>query len=523
MPASASNSWRLSVKEIDRSSTVIGEAGSIGAMVIRAPKGPKVPIKINKGEEKRITDIFGKPSSTYPDIWEAIEYCKQDALWIAAPYDENSGSELGGVLVTDAGTEALADGVDPDLVSSYSFNSDNEYFALLAKSPYTDDLAVKVTYNTDTTFFTIALYKTEDSGVTYSLVDSYTVSLVENQKDGFGKNIYIEEIFEDNDYLQVVRNSTYDIGNGFVDDSTYVAFAGGAREEPESSDLVASWDYFKQIRKYAADIFMDPTADPSVVTAFDSLRSSYQKYSFYIMAMPSGENSTTAIATKEGYGVNNAGLAFYWNQGKVRDTYNNSSFWTSLIGRVGVKLAQMSDIYNGGAPAWQDENNHGGQLGSGIIEMEYDPTETELEALDTAGINPIVQYPSYGTMIVSQRTAQSPNNLSDSSWIAHRRLFDYIISNVMNQVLVYQIVKLNDELHRRLAVSKTSIIMDPILAENLLAEYIAQCDTNNNDANTLAQRKFILTLGVKVTPFSETVQLEFVNVGQTVSVSEVIG
>jgi hypothetical protein len=517
---SITGTWRLNVKEIDRSSTVQGDALTTGAMVIRASRGPVKPVKIYKGEEKRILDIFGKPSSTYPDVWEAIQFCYQDDIWISAPYADDA--LLGGVLVTENGTEALSTGIDPDSLDDYSFSSDNEWFVLTSKSPSADWLGVTVERNTSNGFFTITLYETDDGGTTWTEIEDYEVSLVENETNGFGENIYITEVLEDNDYLQVVVNSDADLAP-FTDDTSIVAFDKGDRGTTITiTELNTGWDYFKSSSTYPAGIFMDPTSDSGIVTTFNTLRNTYQKYAFYIMPLPSTETASSAVTTKQGYGVNNAGLAFYWNYGKVKDTYNNSSFWTSLIGRVGVKLAQMADIYNGGAPAWIDENNHGGQLGPGILEMKYDPTESELQTLDEEGINPIVYYPGYGYMVVSQRTAQSPNNLSDTSWIAHRRLFDYIQSNIIQQVLVYQIVKLNDDYHRRLATSKGRLIVDPVLAEGLLADYAIVCNENNNDATARSQRKFIYDLFVKVTPYSETIEFRFTNVGQSVDIQELI-
>jgi hypothetical protein len=517
------STWRITTKSIDRSSTVRGEAGSVGAMAIRSLKGPVKPVKIFKGEEKRIIDLFGKPSVTYPDVWEAIEYNKQDDMWISAPYD--TSARLGGVLVTDTGSVALSTGVTPSALSSYSFNSADEYFVLTSRSPYADDLGVIITYSSTTTFFTIVLYRTSDGGTTWETIDTYIVSTTVNQKDGFGKNIYIEDIFdEDHDYLLAKVNSSGDISNGFVDDTSRVSFASGTRGSTITiTELTAGWAYFQEINNYPADIFMDPTTNSGIPAIFNTLRTTYQKYSYYIMPLPASETPSTSITTKSGYSINNSGLAFYWNRGKVRDTYNNSSFWTSLIGRVGKKLAQMEDLYNGGAPYWEDENNHGGQLGSGILELEYDPTESQLESLDVAGINPIIFDPIRGVMIVSQKTGQTATTLSDTTYIAHTRLFDYIKTNIITNVLNYQVGKLNDELHRRMAVSKGTTLLDPILADNLLAEYEIQCDLNNNTTTTMADRKFIYTVGVKVTPYSETITFEFVNVGQTVTLSEVIG
>ena len=308
----------------------------------------------------------------------------------------------------------------------------------------------------------------------------------------------------------------------FVDDSARVDAGGGSRGDAITlTELTLGWNYFQQKNNYPADIFMDASADPGIPALFDTLRGTYQKYSSYLLPLPN-EAISTALATKAGYSINNSGLAFYWNYAKVRDSYHNSSFWTNLMGRVGKKYAQMSNVFNGLAPSWVDENNHGGQLGGNILELAYDPSEDELSQADAAGVNPIIFDPGYGVMVVSQRTAQSPNTLSDTSWIAHRRVFDYIISNTIVQILVYQITKLNDETHRQLAVSKGQTLIAPILALNLLAQGIPKCDRENNTDDVLARREFVFTWGVRVTPFSEKIILNFVYGPQGVDVEELI-
>ena len=520
-----SDSWRISVNDIDQSQTINSSPGNTGAMVIRSSKGPLKPIYVNAAKEKTIVDIYGEPSVTYPDVWEAIQYNKTAPMWISAPYA--SDALLGGVIVSAAGTVAFNDseGTIPASIADFTFADSTEYFILTSISPYADDLGVKISYDDVSLLFTILLYRTADSGTTWVLIDSYKVSMTSGTLDGFGQNVYVEEIFDQDpltsNYLQAQVNATGAF-TSFVDDVATVALSGGSRGTTTTiTEWKVAWNYFQNKRIYEADIFMDPTADGDIPAEFDTLRSTYQTYSEYLLPLPQ-EAAATAVSTKAGYSIDERGLAFYWNRARVKDTYNNSSFWTTLIGRIGGKHAQMKDVYNGLAPSWIDENGHGGQLGSGILELKYDPSESELETFDDNGINPIVFDFAYGVMIVSQKTGKSPTVLSDSSWIAHSRMFDFIVSTVKEQVLVYQITKLNDDAHRQLAYSKTDQIMSPISALNLVSEYGIQCDRGNNDDVALAARKFVLTLAVKVTPFSETIVFNFVQVGQTQEVSNYI-
>lgn len=401
-----------------------------------------------------------------------------------------------------------------------SDQSANVYFTVFSKSPHIDDQSIKVTYSADTSLFTVVVNQ-KDNRNRWKEVVNKEVSIEPDTINGFGENVYIEEVFEDDDYIMVIDNSL--AYSTFTNDANAVAFACGSRGSAITSvELQAGWDYFKLKNKYPVTIFMDVTSDSSIPAIFDTLRTSYQKYKDYILPLPIGDDWDDAITTKQGFSLNNEGLKIYWNWAKIKNTYFNNKFWTSLIGRVGIKYAQMRDIFNGLAPSWIDENSHGGQLGSGIIEMKYDPDEDMLEELDKAGINPIIFDQSYGVMAVSQKTAQSPLTLSDTSYIGHSRLFDFIISNVINNVFVFQITKLNDTEHQEKARSLTQQILDPILGASLLNEAVAKCDDENNNDIVKAERNFVLDIVVKVTPFSEKLTLRFTNIAQTETVADFI-
>jgi hypothetical protein len=605
-----SQSWRISTIENNLNSTAIPTVGNVGASVIRASKGPVKPVKIYKGQEQRLLSIFGKPSSSYPDIWDAVEFCKKADLWISAP---SKNGLYGGVLVTKTGTVPLTSGlssistvpftalpveetlgtgdgstvtfsatltdktyynnttidIEVDGVSinvtatdvstevlsttpnvgsgtyvrttgvltftfssapisgqaitvTYTTNRANDvYYALFSAYPYADDLAVKITEASSV--FTITAYQKDSNGNYIDLPDSpYYASLTANTKDGFGKNIYIIDTFTDDDYITPVINTALTFTT-FTDDTSIVDFDGGSRGATITiTELTTGWNYFQFPTKYAADIFFDCTADSGVPALFSTLRGTYQKYSAYLLPLPN-TNSATAISNKSALSVSNRGIYFYWNWGKVQDYYNNSYFYSALMGRVAGKHADMVDVFNGLAPSWIDENNHGGQLGSGILELVNDPTESELEALDTAQINPIIFDPNYGVMIVSDRTSLS--TLSDYSYIGHSRTADFIISNVVAQALPFQLTKLNDLNHRGQVRSKAELIVNPLLRApySLLRDARVVCDETNNGDEVLAKREFHLDLYVQFSPFSETIRFVFTNIGQNTTIDEVLG
>jgi hypothetical protein len=526
--------YRIQINEIDRSQSVQTDINAIGAMVVRASRGPSVPRFFSTGRSQEILDWFGAPDASNPDIWNAIEYNNKAPIWLVTP--KSTTDRVGGVIVAATGVFPLvaADPADADHpnqtldddgftdteIGTFTFsNETTDYFVLLDRTPCAEDhVGVFITHDNATHLFTIKIYS--DVSGAYELYSEHVVSMDPLSIGDFGKSNYIGNVLANHPLVQVLVNPGNTGTGGFLNTTVIQPFVGSVRTAPAIADTVLAWNYFRQPRQYAAKVFMDTTCSSEVAAAFSTLRSSYQKYSSYIIYGAKGVDAAAVITAKAGLSLNSRGLAFYWNHGYV--SYGASKFWVPLVGRVGVKYAQMTNVYNGLAPFGVDENEHGGQLGSGIEQMEYDPSDDELLALEKAGINPVIFDPIYGVMICGQRTAISPGTISDDSYVGHSRLFDYLIENIQNQVLVYQVSKLNDDKHRKLAVLKGRSIIQPVREAGLLNDYLIKCDAANNNADVLAVKKFVYTVAVQVTPFSEWVTFNFIKAGQQITVEEAL-
>lgn len=414
-------------------------------------------------------------------------------------------------------TEAPA--VGSKIEVAYKTVKSGAYFAIFNKNPQVDDLAVKITKTTTNGEFVINLYK--KSGSVYNLINGFpkTFSMIANTKNGFQQNIYAPVLFKDSDFIEIVVNENA-VYSTFIDDTSNVLFAGGLRGTTSTAELTTGWDYFKQVNKYKADIFFDTTADAAIPNLFLALRNSYQKYAYYILPTTNVSYSD-AITAYSSTMVDHKGIAYYWGWGKIINPYTGSFMTSSLMGRRALRLADMFDVFNGLAPAWFNENGtHGGQLGSGIIEMFFDADEDAQELLYQARINPTVMHPVFGVVNTRERTSQSM--LSDYSSIGHVRLADYIVYNIITQALPYQLYKLNDYSHRTSVKSKIESIIAPTAGEpfNLLRDYIVKCDAENNNDEVLAREEFVVSVAVRFTPFSKYITLFFTNSAQGANVEE---
>ena len=395
--------------------------------------------------------------------------------------------------------------------------STDAYMAIFNKNAQTDDLAVKITAGASSRF-TLNLYK--KSGTVYNLLSDYPkiVSIIPGDEDGYKTNLYADILLKDSDYITAVVNTALTFST-FTIDTVDVLFTGGSRGLLNTIALTAGWDYFKST-KYVAKVFFDTTADSAIPAIFNTLRNSYQKYSYYILPTTNVSYSD-AITAYTSLMTDNKGIAFYWGWGKVVNSYTGGTIASSLMGRRALRLADMVDVFNGLAPAWYNENGtHGGQLGSGIIEMFFDADDDAQVLLEQARINPTVMHPTFGVVNTRERTSQSLQ--SDYSSIGHVRLADYIVYNIISQALPYQLYRLNDSSHRATVKSQIENIIRPTQAEpyNLLRDFLVKVDEENNNDEVLAREEFVVSVSLKFTPFSKYITLFFSNTAQGTDVKD---
>ncbi len=524
--------WRIEVNTQDLSTVPTGTAqGEIGGMVILSSKAAIDPVYFGVGQGSRIVDYFGKPSTTYPDVQEAIDYNAQYPLWVCSPVSTEDTRST--ILITSTGSDASDFALSPiaasTALSAYTFLGSNDFILLSSKSIGADDLGVKTSYDDSENIFTMEVHRKSTSG-TLTLLTTYNFSLDATKKDGFGNNIFIDNVLGSNDYFDYVVNPLGDPETlDMTADAAVVEFDGGNHIVPtdtslRDAQLVAGWAKFRDEKKYPAQVFMSSYDGATVVAEIDSLSKTYRKYDSFIIMFSEGLTVANAIAAKAGFAIDNSNIAFYWNRAVVNQNsiHYVGPLTRSMVGRIGIKFAAMQNVFDGLAPSYIDEGGHGGQLGMDISRMVYEVIGSNESDLDAAGINPLILDNVYGCMVAGQRTAKNPLQKSDYSWIGHARLFNYIIRNVINNVLVYQVTKLNDSTHRFQAQVRTEDIIKPILSQGILADAKILCNDKNNPPSVLQDRKFVLSLAVKVTPFSEFIQFNFINVGQLTDVQTVL-
>ena len=483
-------------------------------------------------------------AKTCTDVGEAYE---TQSLLIYGDYILNGIDSNGKpASITDTNTTSLQ--IDHEIL--YVVSASNFQFEKEDDENY--PLKKDINYNTMTFKVTEEVYPGEmmNGG-------EFTGSFYEKGKDSYGANIYWPNVLNDDDmtFIEIHPDKTFDedldshgiyTGTRIVDDkltydltntlvpTTYTLKLKGQRyvthaveQNVKDGTTGGSWrDEFQMVVKQgwteAFDsqyddvfIFMDPTGEEFVHTQHASL---VMTHKLAIAISPKNiskaEFANPSKITVTGRSKQTAQFA---GEFQYYDAYTGKSFWMKPIGDVGLMCARIYDFKMGGwPPAWYNYNDMGGQLPRAVLKARWNFSDTATKIMDEKGINPIVYNSADGLMVTSSKTTQDPNNLTDWSYLEHVMSFVLLKRDIRDNVMRQQIKKPIDDYW--MGVRQTQV--EAILAKRTTGSNKiwtkAICDIAgvNNDI-TKAARKFVIYVKVKVTPYSEFVELQFENVGQT--------
>lgn len=396
----------------------------------------------------------------------------------------------------------------------YGMNMSDTYFVLFDKDMQEDDLQIQVTLseNVDDAF-EIVVARYDPINLEYVEVNNspFVVGLSETSKDTYGDNIYIENIFGENQTLfdAHVVNSIID---GFMNDDSMVNLGGGSRGvEVDGADVANIYDQLIDTNKYQIKFCVDGTNYTEVINKFENLRNGYQKRCRFLYCTADVDgNDIVENPNTYNFGVTaNRGMYQYCLTWGIHvDTYQGNNFKCSNMGLIAGRLVDYlnNEANTNSAPAWIDENGVGGILGSSITKlMQENTAEDVLEELDNLNFNAIINDYNYGPMISGWRTRQVKK--TDLSNIPISSLVDTLIEQIEKNVLPSRIGKMIDEASYSVVRSGCNSILGTYA--NRLEDYYVWCDSENNTAEMRNQERLVVSVGIVPKKFARTILLNF--------------
>ena len=188
----ARNSWRFNFinENLSQFDEPEQSVGTLGYMVVRAPKGETKALYFPAGAADMIKNLIGVPSADYPDIQEAIEFNRNYGLYISAPAGNSAKypSYFGGQYFTKVGAlpfYKVTNKDNPNFEAAITFG--NEKVAVGAGLNATVDviLNTKVVGNTEVGF---SIDKNNQGAIVIDMIDPEVFKKVQHIDFNFWGN-----------------------------------------------------------------------------------------------------------------------------------------------------------------------------------------------------------------------------------------------------------------------------------------------------------------------------------------------
>jgi len=516
--------------EKDSSQVLRPISGEYMGMVLQVPYGPLNPTPItSEGDLLNYFSVTGKPIPAYKDYYEAIILLKQSPILACRPQGDAlfGGAEVEDSITTANTITAVVTG--PSDVGAYTFTSDRVQFAVFGANPSADNN----NYSIATVASTSGVANTFGLEVYYNsvLLETFYVSLVVGQKDGFGNSVYIEDVIKDRFDIQVFVNTSADLTVLPMLVANDVAFGGGVTISTFAtlSYTTAAWAKFEQYNENYTHYLVDCSCNSTIGKAVNGIAIAnwYQNVFTGIPSIKSTNKKatetlntwkTTALAYRDVNGVllnlnsDHTSLCGVW--GEVSDTYNNTTVWVSPVSTVAARRAFTNRSIGFSQAACGINLNRG--VTNDFIRLEQDVSSI-VDDLEAVQINALTFTPA-GKAIWNERTLQVA--YSNTSFQSHRILFSTLEENLENLIVTFNFTD-NNESTRGDLYRLVDDYLKPMKGIHI-DDYLIVCNTTNNTPALINLRKMKIQIAVIPFPKANKIVFEFIHARSGVTLTEVI-
>ncbi len=335
------------------------------------------------------------------------------------------------------------------------------------------------------------------------LVESWVCSMIEGTKDGYGNNIYVEDVLLQSEYIRA-----YEASSGLLypkEQTVSLTFAMGSDGSAVTdSSMITALGKFNNVNDAPITLMMDGGwATRAYQRAVDSLCSTRQDCVGILSTPYSTESASNYMTSISNYrkvtlNLNSSFSALYSPHVLINDKYNDRELYVSPDGYAAAVISRTFANYELWYPA---AGFRRGLLD--VLDVRRRFTKSELDALYDIQINPIRFAVGRGILIWGQKTLTTRPSSLDRLNV--RLLLIYIqpaIANTLEQNFLFEF---NDEITRSQATAVVANYMENIKTRRGVYAYKVVCDTTNNTPVVIDNNEMYLDLYIQPTKSVETI------------------
>ena len=192
----------------------------------------------------------------------------------------------------------------------------------------------------------------------------------------------------------------------------------------------------------------------------------------------------------------------YSNWVRVLDGFSTKPVWIPFSGfAAAIYTSNDAIVFPWGAPAGLNRG-----IVTGITDIAVNPQQKQRDLLYKISINPVVNFPNEGTVIMGQKTLLKAPSAFDR--INVRRLFLYLEKSVLNTSKFF-VFEPNTTFTRTRLVNTITPVFD--LAKNTqgIFDYLIVCNDTNNTPEIVDDNTLVVDIYIKPTRTAEFILVNF--------------
>jgi len=311
-------------------------------------------------------------------------------------------------------------------------------------------------------------------------------------------------------YATVSTAQTFALGSGSdaatVDGDRITSYGQFTNADAVNISLVMTGGHSTTVQQYVIDNIANSRKD---CVAFVSPPSS-------AVVNQSGSEVTniqswnTSLARSTSYAVADCGWKYMF------DKYNNTYRWIPLNGDTAGLCVYTDSVRD---PWFSPAGYNRGNL-KNVVKLAWNPNQTQRDSLYSIGINPVVTFPSNGTILYGDKTLQAKPSAFDR--INVRRLF-IVLEKTIAQAAKYSLFEFNDSFTQAQFVALVTPFLRDVQGRRGIYDFKVVCDSTNNTPQVVDSNQFVGDIYVKPARSINFIQLNFVAVRTGVDFTEVVG
>lgn len=466
---------------IDRSFIAGGSGLLAGGIVLTSRKGPTEVVTVTSPRD--FTELFGMPTRDNPSMHCALRFLRRAGI-LSVRRVINDAVSAKGVLENAAAEEV------------FEFTAQNE-------GTWGNEVTVKIVAdrNAEVGFFVVQVFLGEE------LVESHRVTRNPEKKDGYGNNVYIENVINIRSrFIRVVDSAASDMDVVDMLDKT-VVLEGGLDDTstPSSSVFISAWEEFKNTDAIPAQILINAGfAVPEIQLKMNEV-AEFRKDAVAILDVPlaAAESVTDMIAyRKDTLELDSNLSAIYGGWLRVYDEFLDQEVMIPPSGDIAGVIVYTTEV----AERWDAPAGLQRGIIPNVLGVSKTLNEGDRDQLYISGVNPITPMGGAAAVVWGQRNLQAAQSTMDRMNVVLSVIW---MRNTMAEALQPYVFQGNTEFVRNSINYTLTGFLDTIERRGGLYGYYVDTETDNTP-EVIDRNEMIVNVFVKPTQTAEFIRLNVI-------------